>query len=277
MKKWFNIFLILYFYIYIYYLCQQRIYLCPLYQTLVPYDKYENIDKIFLDNGTCYFVYHPMQDTVMFSKVLFFFNDSSGNASSHYAIVRLVQRLFPEYTVVQFEYSGFGFSFESKLLLEQIQKATLQSFEFVFEEQGSIIDNYIFFGYKFGAYIVSYLLSELNVSFFPPEKLFFYNPTNAIFETFDKKLPFPLFMFVCPSFRLKTAAEYLNKIHHRVKLYIIESDSCEDSFYFIANHPFLDKKHLYLNGTEKFSLLFEKNFEILEKFVQELDYTISYR
>ena len=106
----------------------------------------------------------------------------------------------------------------------------------------------------------------------------FYSKKHKItFETFDKKLPFALFMFFCPSFRLKTAAEYLNKIYHRVKLYIIESDSCEDSFYFIANHPFLDKKHLYLNGTEKFSLLFEKNFEILEKFVQEIDYTISYR
>jgi hypothetical protein len=261
-----------------YYLCQQRIYLCPLYQNLVPYDKYDNIDQIFLDNGTCYFVYHPLdQDIVVYSKVLFFFNDCSGNASSHYAIVRLMQRLFPEYTIVQFEYSGFGFSFESKLLLEQIQKATLQSFEFVFEERGLMIDHYIFFGYKFGAYIVSYLSAELNSSFSPPKKIFFYNPTNAIFETFDKKLPFPFFMFVCPSFRLKTAAAYLNKICHRVKLYIIESDSCKESFYYMANNPLLEKKHLHLEGTEKFSLLFEKNFDILEKFVQEINYSLSYR
>ena len=175
MKKWFNIFLILYLFTYIYYLCQQRIYLCPLYQNLVPFDKYENINQIFLDNGTCYFVYHPLNsNAALYSKVLFFFNDCSGNASSHYAIVRLIQRLFSEYTIVQFEYSGFGFSFESKLLLEQIQKATLQSFEFVFEEQGYRIDHYIFFGYKFGAYIISYLLSELNSSFYFPQKIFFY-------------------------------------------------------------------------------------------------------
>ena len=58
----FQIFIFGYLFFYVYFLCKQRIYLCPLYHSLIPYDKYENIEQIFLDNGTSLLVFMPLDN-----------------------------------------------------------------------------------------------------------------------------------------------------------------------------------------------------------------------
>lgn len=266
----FQIFIFGYLFFYVYFLCKQRIYLCPLYHSLIPYDKYENIEQIFLDNGTSLLVFMPLDNNAtIFENILFFFNDSAGNCSTHYAMVRLIQKLYPTFTIVQLEYSGFGFSFESKLLLYQIQKSALQAFEFLHEEQNETIKQYICFGHRFGAHVISYIMSQLPSSIPAPTEIIFYNSINRISDIFEHRVPFPFHIFLSPSFAIEKTSDFLKKSKCFLNVKLIETDMIQHSLYFnLENLSNCHVDQLSLKGKEKFSLLYEKNYHQLKKFLQ---------
>ena len=274
----FRVFFYTYFLIYFYFLCQQRIYLCPLYHTLIPYDKYDTIEQLYLDNGTTVFVFSPLEvSSPIYQNILFFCNDISGNCSTHYAIVRLFQKLYPTMTLVQMEYSGFGQSYESKLFLHQVQQQAIQSFLFILEDKASLLETYSLLGFKFGAYIASYLLAEKPSTVLDPSHVIFYNPTFSIFDFLDQKIPFPFQAVQITNHWMPTLSTFLEKYGESLNLFLIETDEMVHSLFFLLDHQKHHVRHLYLKGREKFCLLVEKNYSTVQHFLRDKSHVILYQ
>ena len=255
-------------------MCCQTIYLFPLYHCLVPYDKYNDIEQIYFNNGNYMFIFHPLENNYpLYQNTLFFFNHTAGNCSSHYAIVRLLQKIYPTFTIVQIEYSGFGHSYESKLLFDQIVHFAKTCIDYVLNEKGQQIQKCIYFGYKLGGYICSLVLKKIqnNEYFLPPDSFVLFDSILYFNEQFEEKISFPFQGICCFLLKNNSLVDILKEYKKELSLHVIETDNNKlgKSIVFpLENINRFSVHSLYLKDSGKFCILFEKNFEKIQAFLK---------
>lgn len=259
----------IYIFILILNLFQKKLFLHPLYTSLIQIEKYNFIKEIcFFEDYTLQ--YKPFDENEMIDEnILFYFNGNAGNCSTRFTIIRQLQKIFPKYTIVQTEYPGFGQLYHLPLDIDDIYDYSKRIVLEYLKKTKNHRKNYIFFGEGFGGYIQANTYVELskleNVEL--PTQIFQYNTPPSLDVMFSKNLPWFLQALSIPSMTLS----YLFQIYQNVKkvpnFYLWETNDF-NTIYFDMKTKFDNVYYLDLKGSEKFGILIEENFEKIKKSIQ---------
>lgn len=224
-------------------------------------------ETYFINNMGGY-IWKPIHPTGIGEKTLFYFNDVTGNCSTRFVIVRDIHRnYFPDYTIVQLEYPGFGISTHLPLELDNIVQQSRTVVLNLFRQYD--IRYSIFWGEGMGSFIMSQVIPNTPIL---PNEIIFHNGVNDLYYYLFSKYKFfmsPCFLFLKD---WKHSSHYLERIKFPTKYKIISTDnpihqyqSCE--FHFEMRDKNI--KFLELEGSGTYGILFEKNRGILDRFFEE--------
>lgn len=224
-------------------------------------------ETYFVNNMGGY-IWKPLHPVAIGEKTLFYFNDTCGNCSTRFVIVRDIHRhYFPDFTVVQLEYPGFGISTHFPLEMTTI-----------IDECKTVVSNLIkqyniqytvFWGEGMGTFIMSQVLKDTPIF---ANEIYFHNGINDLYQYLFLKFKFWVGPFLLLSFKKwKHTSEYLKMNTFNTKYRIISTENpihqyqCYEFYYEIKDK---DVKMLELEGEGSYGILFEKNRSILDSFLK---------
>lgn len=219
-------------------------------------------ETYFINNMGGY-VWKPIHPVTIGENVLFYFNDTTGNCSTRFVVVRDIHRhYFPDYTVIQLEYPGFGISTHLPLHLENI----IDECTFVLSNLSKQynIKKCAFWGEGMGSYIMSRVIEKTPIF---PNQIIFHNGVNDLYFYLFSKYKFlisPFFLFLKNS---KHSSTYLKNTCH-AKYYIITT---QDDLHQYQSYEFYHEMKdnqielLELEGKACYGILFEKNRPLLDR------------
>ena len=223
--------------------------------------------ETYFNNDMGGYIWKPIQPVAIGEKTLFYFNDTTGNCSTRFVIVRDIHRnYFQDYTIVQLEYPGFGISTHLPLQLDYIVKQCSLVVSNLMKQYN--VRETVFWGEGMGSFIMSQVISKTTVL---PSQVIFHNGVNDLYSYLFSKYQFFTAPFFLLSKNWKHTSEYLSLMKFPTKYKIITTQnpvhqyqSCE--FYFEMK----DKNIQYteLDGNASYGILFEKNRPMLDTLFQ---------
>lgn len=265
----------IYFFILILNLFQKKLFLYPLYTSLIQIEKYSFIKEIyFFEDYTLQ--YKPLDENEMIDEnILFYFNGNAGNSSTRFQIIRQLQKVFPKYTIVQTEYPGFGQLYHLHLDITSIYEYSKKIVIQYLEKTKNQRRNYIFFGEGFGGYVQANVYKELyklrNVDL--PTQIFQYNTPPSLDAMFCKNLPWFMQSLSIPSMTLSNLFQIYKNVEKIPNFYLWETNDF-NTIYFDMKNKFDNVYYLDLKGSEKFGILIEENFEKIKQSIQNEEHFI---
>ena len=130
--------------------------------------KSDTAQEIYFNNEIGGYAWNPLNNEIsVYENVLFYFIDFSGNSTSRFAVIRKLQFLFPDYTVIILDYPGFGLSYMLEMNVTNIIHKVVETINCIID--GNEIKNMGFIAEKMGNYVARYVLSKKikkNVKFY---------------------------------------------------------------------------------------------------------------
>lgn len=177
---------------------QEKIILFPSYKQYISYNT-EECSEYFLKNNMVTYNHHPYNQNIeLYENILFFFNNSYGNCNMNYIIIKQIRQLFPDYTIIQIEYPGFGLLFNMDLSVKKILDESLYAVNYYLEAYK--YKKFGFFGDGFGSYVMSNVFLKLNKV---PSFMIYYNGITNLYEYYSKIFPFYYKIVLLPLLKWK--------------------------------------------------------------------------
>lgn len=130
--------------------------------------KSDTAQEIYFNNEIGGYAWNPLNNEIsVYENILFYFIDFSGNSTSRFAVIRKLQFLFPDYTVIILDYPGFGLSYMLEMNVTNIIHKVVETINCIID--GNEIKNIGFIAEKMGNYVARYVLSKKikkNVKFY---------------------------------------------------------------------------------------------------------------
>jgi hypothetical protein len=237
---------------------------------------YSNCELYYFQNENCAYIWNTSSSFTdqVEEKILFYINGFDGNCSTRFNIMKRLGSIIPaDYTIVQFELSGYGLSSYSECNLTSIQKILLENMNFLMNQFPDIKD-YSIFTENEGLVAIAPILSSLHVK---PKSLLHLNPEKSLFEYMKNKyssymIPF-FFSYYFDKSIEKTIESYFLK-NTSSSFYFLQNDNFdEDDFDLYFDYDFVppcQKHRLRIKGKGVTSLILNDNFDNLQSFFKNL-------
>tara|TARA_B100001248_G_scaffold261390_1_gene252426 strand:+ start:213 stop:1040 length:828 start_codon:yes stop_codon:yes gene_type:complete len=252
----YSIFIIISIYKYI----QDKIILFPSYKQYISYNT-DECSEYFLKNNMITYNHHPYNQNVeLYENLLFFFNNSYGNCNMNYIIIKQIRQLFPDYTIIQIEYPGFGLLFNVDLSIKQILSESLVAVNYYLTAYK--YKKFGFFGDGFGAFVMGNVYSRIHKN---PKFMIHYNGITDLYEHYSRIFPFYYKIALLPLLKWKKI-EYNKKNKNFPNTFILISN--KDNIY-IKQSNYTLYLELYQKYKNKISIHNIKGNNFL--FIENLD------
>lgn len=201
-------------------------------------------------------------------KVIFYMNNLEGNSSSRYYIINRLRHLFPEYSIINIDYPGYGLSNILNCSLKNINLLISQAITFYLKTNH--VQEYGFITENEACFLISKILTMIEEI---PKFVIALNPVNNLFERMIYKysiFSFPLFLPYC----------FTNSMVDNISFFVEKKNAYDlTRFLFISNSERNDTNRLYIKldkinpsrktrlhieGFGATSLIIDKNFQLLE-------------
>jgi hypothetical protein len=188
-----------FFYIFIYlYLTLYRYFIST--PIIGPIRKSETAQEIYFNNEMGGYLWDPKDESVStYENVLIYCVGFDGNASGRFALVRKLQNLLPTYTIVLFDYPGFGLSYTLEFSFSSIISRMVETMNSLIDTNH--INNYHLMGEGMGCYIINRILCRKIYKW--PKTILFLNPIHDVCSYYVGKSGWYAFPFLLPSLLYK--------------------------------------------------------------------------
>lgn len=216
--------------------------------------KSDTAQEIYFNNEIGGYAWNPLNNEIsVYENVLFYFIDFSGNATSRFAVIRKLQVLFPDYTIIILDYPGFGLSYMLEMTVTNIVHKVVETINCIID--GNEIKSMGFLAEKMGNYIARCVLSrkiKKQIKF-----LIEFNAISNIIEYQLSKYSLLALPFLLPCLVMKYPSG-ANTIEKTVYLWNDEKFHEKSTLQrFILDTNSMDKKtvfHMEGNGLSSFLL-----------------------
>lgn len=219
--------------------------------------------ETYFSNDMGGYIWKPIHQNPLGEKTLFYFNDTTGNCSTRFVIVRDIHRnYFPNYTIVQLEYPGFGISTHLPLELDNII-GQCTSVVINFLRQYTVRES-VFWGEGMGSFIMSQVIPKTPAL---PNQIVFHNGVNNLSSYLFSKFKFFMAPFFLFSKKWKHSSDYMKTNRFPTTYKIITTQNPvhqHQSFDFYFEMPDENVHFLELEGNGSYGILFEKNRVLLD-------------
>lgn len=226
-------------------------------------------EEIYFSNEMGGYIWHPEDENVeLYQNVLFYFNDVDGNGSSRFNIMRKLQQEFPDYTILQMDYPGFGLSYNTSLTLKSLEKES----SFVFREvlTSNVVEEYMCWGEGLGNWIMAMCIH--NYTDYKPTKIIHYNMSSSIYQNIKDKFSILSFLFVGSYWNSKSIEYYYKKRFSKEYSKFIffyndtkkKKENSFETFYNLDFIPFDHKEIIYMKGNGNASILMKENLSTIK-------------
>jgi hypothetical protein len=116
-------------------------------------------EEIHFENEMGAWVYPP-RDQTLNENILVYFNGNAGNVSTRVILLRVVQDIFPTFTLYHLEYPGFGISEHLECDFHTIVRYCTETCELI-RKRHDTLDTLVFWGESLGALIQAHVYTRL--------------------------------------------------------------------------------------------------------------------
>ena len=222
-------------------------------------------EEIYFSNEMGGYIWHPEDESVdSYKNVLFYFNDMEGNGSARFNIMRRIQQEFPDHTIIQMDYPGFGLSYNMSLSLKSIEKEC----SFVLREvlTSNIVEKYSCWGEGLGNWVMAMCLK--NYTDYDPYTIIHYNICCSPYQNMNDKFSHLAILFILSYVQTKNIKYYyksrfVDKFPNIKFLYNDSKNSKKnsiDSYYDLDFIPFPKKEVICLSGKGTSAILIKENY-----------------
>lgn len=233
---------------------------------------YDNVDLFFFPNQNCAYIWKPINEDIENPKILFYINNFEGNCSTRFNVMKRFQDILPNnYTIVQFDLSGFGMSSQSECNMVVIEQSLIENINY-FMETFSETSNYDIFTENESIVPIIKILKHLTLK---PKNLIHLNAQNSLFHYLEKKytkflLPF-YFSYIFDTTMDKEFKLFFSKYPQTKILFIHNQEFKQDFHNMYLEYDFVPLTHknkITIHGKGATSLILHQNSKYLKHFFQ---------
>jgi hypothetical protein len=174
----------------------------------------------------------PEHDSSASPHLLIVLNGNSGNISSRISIIKIIQKLFPEYDIFHMDYPGFGNSISPHLpTFDDICQKCFQVYETIHKKKS--YQKIGIWAEDIGCLIALSILQKIHqssLSYPNPNWYIFYEGMFDLSAVYRNWVPSLLQLFILPVLSNKTNVNYYLREYHKLPKLCILHSKCNRIF-----------------------------------------------
>lgn len=223
-----------------------------------------NYDEIYSKNDIGFLYWKGRH----INKIIFYLNDWNGNCSTRIGKINHLKRQFPDFSIVQIEYPGYGISSHLNLSIEtMIDACGDMIMEFINERK---IEKYCFWTEGMGGYILWRVMNRFE---FEPKCIFYFNSFPSMEDFFYHYYSYFGYLFIFSSIYYDYKKIKYPKNKPSIYYFYndeLNMDKYSQTMYFSNKDiPIEKKKIIKMEGKGNSTYFLSKNLNIMEKILKK--------